>query len=81
MRPLEEQTTMVRATFGRGRASVEEGAEAVLRLVGDPELDGVSGRYFEGPRESAAHEQAYDPDARRRLWKLSEELTGARLPA
>jgi NAD(P)-dependent dehydrogenase (short-subunit alcohol dehydrogenase family) len=38
-------TKMVRATFGRGRASVEEGAEAVLRLVGDPELDGVSGRY------------------------------------
>jgi NAD(P)-dependent dehydrogenase (short-subunit alcohol dehydrogenase family) len=74
-------TKMVRDTFGRGRASVGQGAEAVLRLVSDPELDGVTGRYFDGTRESSAHEQAYDPEARRRLWELSEELTGVRVPA
>ena len=74
-------TKMVRDTFGRGRASVGQGAEAVLRLVSDPELDGVTGRYFDGTRESSAHEQAYDPEARRRLWELSEELTGVHVPA
>jgi NAD(P)-dependent dehydrogenase (short-subunit alcohol dehydrogenase family) len=74
-------TKMVRKTFGRTRASVEEGAGAVLRLVSDPELDGVTGRYFDGTRESSAHEQAYDTEARRRLWELSEELTGVRVTA
>jgi NAD(P)-dependent dehydrogenase (short-subunit alcohol dehydrogenase family) len=68
-------TKMVRDTFGRARSSVEEGVRSVVRLVEDPELDGVSGRFFDRQRESAAHEQAYDPDARRRLWDLSERLT------
>ena len=70
-------TKMVLDTLGSARSSVEEGMEAVLRLVTDPELDEVSGRFFDGVRESAAHEQAYDADARRRLWKESERLTGA----
>ncbi len=68
-------TKMVRETFGRSRSSVEEGVEATVRLVEDPELDDVSGRFFDGLRESAAHGQAYDPEARRRLWELSERLT------
>jgi NAD(P)-dependent dehydrogenase (short-subunit alcohol dehydrogenase family) len=68
-------TKMVRETFGRSHSSVEEGVEAAVRLVEDPELDGVSGRFFDGLQESAAHEQAYDPEARRRLWELSERFT------
>jgi len=68
-------TKMVRDYFGRSRSSVDEGVQATLHLIEDPELDGVSGRFFDGLRESAAHEQAYDPDARRRLWDLSERLT------
>jgi NAD(P)-dependent dehydrogenase (short-subunit alcohol dehydrogenase family) len=68
-------TKMVRKSMGRPRSSVEEGAEAVVRLVTDRELDGVSGAFFDGTRESAAHEQAYDADARRRLWDESERLT------
>jgi hypothetical protein len=36
--------------------------------------------YFNGQRESRADAQAYDPDARRRLWELSEELSGRRPP-
>jgi NAD(P)-dependent dehydrogenase (short-subunit alcohol dehydrogenase family) len=70
-------TKMVLDNLGRPRSSVEEGAEAVVRLVTDPELDGASGRFFDGTRESAAHAQAYDAAARRRLWEESERLTGA----
>jgi NAD(P)-dependent dehydrogenase (short-subunit alcohol dehydrogenase family) len=69
-------TKMVLERLGRARSSVEEGVEAVLRLVADPELDGVSGRFFDGTRESAPNGQAHDPDARRRLWEESERLTG-----
>jgi NAD(P)-dependent dehydrogenase (short-subunit alcohol dehydrogenase family) len=70
-------TKMVLGNLGRPRSSVEEGAEAVVRLVADPELDGVSGRFFDGTRESAPHGQASDPAARRRLWEESERLTRA----
>jgi NAD(P)-dependent dehydrogenase (short-subunit alcohol dehydrogenase family) len=69
-------TKMARPSFGRVVSSVAEGVEAVVRLVADPDLDGVSGRYFDGLSESAADPQAYDPDARRRLWELSARLTG-----
>jgi NAD(P)-dependent dehydrogenase (short-subunit alcohol dehydrogenase family) len=68
-------TKMVRENLGRPRSSVEEGVEAVVWVVADPELDGVSGRFFDGTRESAAHGQAYDAGARRRLWDESVRLT------
>lgn len=71
-------TQMVRGTFGRAMSEVADGAEALTRLIADPELDGVSGRYFDQLEESAPHSQAYDADARRRLWALSEELAGER---
>ena len=73
-------TKMVRESVGRAQDSVEEGAASVIRLVADPELEGVTGRYFDRTRESRANDQAYDPDARRRLWELSEELSGAAQP-
>jgi NAD(P)-dependent dehydrogenase (short-subunit alcohol dehydrogenase family) len=69
-------TKMVLDRLGRARSSVEEGARAVMRLVTDPGLDGVSGRFFDGTRESDAQAQAYDPEVRGRLWDESERLTG-----
>jgi NAD(P)-dependent dehydrogenase (short-subunit alcohol dehydrogenase family) len=57
--------------------SLETGVESTMRLVADPALEGVSGRYFERDREARAHAQAYDPDARRRLRELSTELVGS----
>jgi NAD(P)-dependent dehydrogenase (short-subunit alcohol dehydrogenase family) len=69
-------TKMVFASRGRAVSPLAEGVKATLRLVADPALDGVGGRYFDGTEESAAEGQAYDEDARRRLWELSERLTG-----
>jgi NAD(P)-dependent dehydrogenase (short-subunit alcohol dehydrogenase family) len=69
-------TKMVRQGFGRVLSEVEEGVRALVRLVASPNLDGVSGRYFDGLEESTADEQAYDPEARRRLWDLSLRLCG-----
>ncbi len=68
-------TKMVRQSFGRGRTSVEEGVEAVARLAVAEDVEGVSGRYFDGLEESTADAQAHGADARERLWELSEELT------
>ena len=67
-------TKMVHAAGVNPASSLEEGRDATLRLVADPEPDGVSGHYFNGTREEAAHPQAYDEDARRQLRELSERL-------
>ena len=72
-------TKMVYESFGYARSRVEEGVEATLRLALSPELEGVSGRYFDGRREARPHRQAEDEDARGRLWRLSEELVAPRV--
>jgi NAD(P)-dependent dehydrogenase (short-subunit alcohol dehydrogenase family) len=68
-------TGMVRAAGITPLSSVETGADAVLALVNKPSA-AISGRYFDVMRETRAHAQAYDRDARRKLHRLSLELTG-----
>ncbi len=70
-------TKMVHDTFGYTMSTVEQGAEAVVRLAASPEVEGATGRYFDGTREARANRQAYDVEARRRLWAFSEELCGS----
>jgi NAD(P)-dependent dehydrogenase (short-subunit alcohol dehydrogenase family) len=69
-------TKMVLETFGYTASTVQEGAGATVRLAVSPGLEGVTGRYFDGQREARANRQAYDAEARKRLWVLSEELCG-----
>ena len=69
-------TNMVRAAGVAPVSTLEQGIEATLRLVADPALDGVSGRYFNGLGEAAPHPQAEDPEARARLRALSDGLCG-----
>jgi NAD(P)-dependent dehydrogenase (short-subunit alcohol dehydrogenase family) len=72
-------TKMVRDSGVSPVTPLEQGVAATRRLAVGPELDGVTGRYFDGQRESAAHPQAYDPEARRRLRELSEGLVDVHL--
>jgi hypothetical protein len=67
---------MVMEQYGSSVDELEDGIEAVVRLAASPELEGVSGLFFDRREEAAAHGQAYDPEARRRLWQLSADLTG-----
>jgi NAD(P)-dependent dehydrogenase (short-subunit alcohol dehydrogenase family) len=67
-------TKMVFESFGYTMSTIEDGVEATLRLAVSPELEGVSGRYFDRLREARPNAQADDADARRRLWQLSEQL-------
>lgn len=64
-------TGMVRRAGVTPRATVDEGADAVMHLITD---DVGSGGYFVGQREGRANAQAYDDEARSRLRSLSEEL-------
>ena len=57
-------------------ASPREGARPVLRVATDPDLEGVTGRYFDRMDERRAVDAAYDRALARRLWQVSAELTG-----
>jgi hypothetical protein len=69
-------TKMVPSTFGYYMSTVEEGAQAVVRLAVSLEVEGVTGRYLDGTREAHANRQAYDSRVRKKLWVLSEQLCG-----
>ena len=68
-------TAMVRRAGVTPSSSVDEGAEAIVNLAASPALDGRSGLYFDGLRQTRANAQAYDADARRRLKSISLQLT------
>jgi NAD(P)-dependent dehydrogenase (short-subunit alcohol dehydrogenase family) len=66
-------TGMVRQAGIEPRATVDEGADAVMQLVTEPI---ESGQYFRGLEPARAHDQAYDEEARERLRQLSRTLVG-----
>ncbi len=61
--------------------SVVEGAATSVYLASSPEVAGVSGRYFVDCRPVKSAPQSYDRTAAERLWAVSEQLTGLRLPS
>ncbi len=70
-------TKIVLEERGTSVDSLARGADATVRLATDPGLEGVTGRFFDRETEARAEDQAYDPDARGRLWELSEALAGS----
>jgi NAD(P)-dependent dehydrogenase (short-subunit alcohol dehydrogenase family) len=74
-------TKMVLEARGSSVDTLEAGIEATSRLAIDPELDGVTGRFYDRQRESTPDPQASDEEQRKRLWALSLELVGEPEPA
>jgi NAD(P)-dependent dehydrogenase (short-subunit alcohol dehydrogenase family) len=56
--------------------SPKRGADAIINLASSPELAGVSGRYFVGRQPARSSTTSYDAQFGRRLWALSEHMTG-----
>jgi NAD(P)-dependent dehydrogenase (short-subunit alcohol dehydrogenase family) len=69
-------TGMVRRAGVQPRTSVDEGADAVMQLVQSEDIEG--GQFFRGLSPARPNQQAHDPEARARLRRLAEELTGIR---
>jgi hypothetical protein len=67
---------MVRAGGITPISTVEQGGEAILHLALGDDVAAKSGLFFNGMNEMRANPQAYDEAARKRLRKLSLELTG-----
>jgi retinol dehydrogenase 12 len=61
--------------FQIGAITPEKGAETSIYLATSPEVEGVTGKYFDHCKPVASSRASYDEAAARRLWDLSQELT------
>jgi NAD(P)-dependent dehydrogenase (short-subunit alcohol dehydrogenase family) len=68
-------TNMVRKSGITPMSSVDEGADAVMQLITKEGIE--NGAYYRGLRPARANAQAYDKEARERLWALSRKLTSS----
>ena len=69
-------TKIVLDEIGHSIDSLDDGVASTRRLVSDPALAQVTGRFFDRAREAQANAQAYDARARAELWNRSLQLTG-----
>jgi NAD(P)-dependent dehydrogenase (short-subunit alcohol dehydrogenase family) len=65
----------VDSTFG---ASPAKGAETSIYLAASPDVEGVTGKYFADRKPAVSSRESHDEAAARRLWEISERLTGGR---
>lgn len=57
----------------------EKGAQTSVYVAASPELEGVTGKYFDACKEAKPSALVHDAALRKRLWDLSESLSSARL--
>jgi len=53
-----------------------EGAKTTIYLASSPEVEGVTGKYFSNCKAVTPSKEAQDDSVAKRLWELSEKLTG-----
>ena len=62
--------------LGRRFMTTEKAARSSIYLASSPEVEGVSGGYFEPPNKRVKSSKAsYDKAAQEQVWKMSAELT------
>jgi hypothetical protein len=54
----------------------EKGAETSVYLASSLDVEGISGKYFEKKLEKYPSRAAQDDELARKLWEVSEQLTG-----
>ncbi|KAK9904189.1 hypothetical protein WJX75_006317 [Coccomyxa subellipsoidea] len=55
----------------------KQGAATSIYLASSPEVEGVSSKYWVDCKPKASNKASYDTDVARKLWEVSQELTGA----
>lgn len=58
---------------------IEEGAQNSIYLATAAEMESVSGKYFVDMKETESSEESYDQETAKKLWDISEELSGVTL--
>jgi retinol dehydrogenase-12 len=54
----------------------EQGAQTTIYLASSVKVEGVTGKYFANCKEKASNKESYDENIARRLWDVSERMTG-----
>lgn len=54
----------------------QQGAQTSIYLATSPEVEGITGKYFDNKKEKKSNDESYDPAVAQKLWELSEQLTG-----
>lgn len=54
----------------------EQGAQTTIYLASSPEVEGVTGKYYANCKEKTSNKESYDQNVARRLWHVSEQMTG-----
>lgn len=61
--------------------SAEQGAQTSIYLASSPEVEDVTGKYFNDSKQKASNRASMDEAKWQRLWEISEVLTGIKVPA
>jgi NAD(P)-dependent dehydrogenase (short-subunit alcohol dehydrogenase family) len=72
---MPKMLPLLRLLIVKNIHSPEESGAALARLINDPELAGVNGKYFEGTRPIASSPESYDKKRADELWDDSAILT------
>ncbi len=69
-------TKLLRAAFNMNGANPADGAETMIYLASSPDVERVTGKYFQENRETASAPPTYVVALRKEFWEISEQLTG-----
>jgi NAD(P)-dependent dehydrogenase (short-subunit alcohol dehydrogenase family) len=54
----------------------EKGAQTAVYLATSPDVEGVTGKYYYQKKPLPSSKRSYDKEMAKRLWELSEKMTG-----
>jgi NAD(P)-dependent dehydrogenase (short-subunit alcohol dehydrogenase family) len=78
LHPGVVRTKLLRAGFGATQGiKPEEGARTSIYLASSPDLENVSGKYFESGRRVRSSPLSYDSALQEKFWKMSEKLVAS----
>ncbi len=69
-------TKLLRAGFSPFGANAEHGAEGLVYLATSPQLEGITGKYFDRTKEATTAPLAHDRALQKKLWDTSAGLVG-----
>jgi hypothetical protein len=62
----------------RSSLTPEQGASTIVYLASSPDVETVTGKYFVREREVASDPVSYDESIAKKLWDVSEKMTGSK---
>ena len=69
-------TKLLRASFTVGGASTADGADTLIYLATSPDVQATSGKYYQEKKETPSSPPTYDLELWKKMWEVSEALTG-----